>query len=125
MNVRPGTGASASAGTVPISKSAAQNAAREARGPYSQAVARDPNITWSSLVNQTSAKDAFEIAFGFSPDVFLTEQEINTTNARDWWERSSAETQCVNIIGKCEYGTPEIQATSKTKSKPKKNGTIC
>ena len=51
MNVRPGTGASASAGTVPISKSAAKNAAREARGPYSQAVARDPNITWSSLVN--------------------------------------------------------------------------
>ena len=125
MNVRPGTGASASAGTVPISKSAAKNAAREARGPYSQAVARDPNITWSSLVNQTSAKDAFEIAFGFSPDVFLTEQEINTTNARDWWERSSAETQCVNIIGKCEYGTPEIQATSKTKYKPKKNGKIC
>ncbi len=124
MNVA-GTGTGTGTGTQRISKSAEKNVARQARGPYSQAVARAPNITWSSLVNQTSAKNAFETAFGFSPDVFLTEQEIDTTNARDWWERSSAETQCVNIIGKCEYGTPEIPANAKTKYKPKKNGTIC
>jgi len=56
---------------------------------------------WNS-VHKLDAKDGFEMIYGFSPDVYFTDNYndiIDRANARKWWERSSAVTQCENTIG--------------------------
>ena len=56
---------------------------------------------WNS-VHKLDAKDGFEMVYGFSPDVYFTDNYndiIDRANARKWWERSSAVTQCENTIG--------------------------
>ena len=56
---------------------------------------------WNS-VHKLDAKDGFVMVYGFSPDVYFTNNYndvIDRANARKWWERSSAVTQCENTIG--------------------------
>ena len=56
---------------------------------------------WNN-VHKLDAKDGFEMVYGFSPDVYFTDNYndiIDRANARKWWERSSAVTQCENTIG--------------------------
>ena len=64
-----------------------------------------------------SAGKAFQLVYKFKPGVNIINDEEGEGgfahgNARDWWERASAVTQCNNVIGPCVYG-------------PKKPTTIC
>lgn len=63
-------------------------------------------FSWDNM-NNLDAGVAFEIIYGFKPDVNYTTdygEVINKVNARSWWERSSAQTQCGNAIEPIVWG---------------------
>lgn len=63
-------------------------------------------FSWNDMHN-LDAGVAFEILYGFKPDVNYTtdyDEVINKVNARSWWERSSAQTQCGNAIAPIVWG---------------------
>lgn len=74
----------------------------------------DPRIKYSEKWDTTKnldAVEAFELVYGFHPNVNLTYKEdnfdkiINKETARDWWEKASGiQMQCNNSIGKFMKG---------------------
>lgn len=72
-------------------------------------VSRDEHkklFSWDDM-NNLDAGVAFEILYGFKPDVNYTtdyNEVINKVNARSWWERSSAQTECGNAIEPIVWG---------------------
>jgi hypothetical protein len=70
----------------------------------------DANSASFGDFQKLSAGKAFKIVYGINPDVYIAADEegeggFDYGNARDWWERASAITQCINVIGPCKYGT--------------------
>jgi len=65
-------------------------------------------FTWDQMHNM-GAGEAFKYVYGFLPNVIHsdTENVINTTSARDWWEQTGPQTQCANAIMPIEWGRTE------------------
>ena len=106
-----------------VSKSAEKQQARILSGDSVTLVNASTIYKWSEM--DMGAGEAFELVYGFKPNVYLAAAEIDSVNARDWWERASTGTQCGNVIGEVVYGKPEIQANGKTRYQPRKMGTTC
>lgn len=74
-------------------------------------------LSWNQF-QESSAGKAFKIVYGIEPNVYIDpvagEDGFDYGNARDWWERASAITQCNNVIGLCKYGSDK-----------NRNATIC
>ena len=86
----------------PYSKSREEREKRAASGNRVESISeRDIMYKWNG-VHKLNAKEGFELIYGFKPDVYF-ETTYNTVidkaNARKWWERSSAVTQCENTVG--------------------------
>ena len=85
-----------------ISKSAERRAKRASEERLTP-VSREslPKIYDWKQMDKLDAGDAFELVYGFKPDVNFEAygETIDKANARKWWERSAAITQCVNSIG--------------------------
>ena len=86
---------------LPYSKSREEREKRAASGNKVEPTAeRETVYNWSG-VHKLEAKDGFQLVYGFSPDVYFDDQYnevIDKANARKWWERSSAVTQCGNAL---------------------------
>ena len=94
---------------LPYSKSREEREKRAASGnKVEPTTERDTVYNWSG-VHKLEAKDGFQLVYGFSPDVYFDDQYnevIDKANARKWWERSSAVTQCGNALtDPLSYGT--------------------
>jgi hypothetical protein len=87
-----------------LSKSAQKRAERvseERLTPINRDESLKKVFNWDQMDN-LDAGVAFDLVYGFKPDVNFTSEygeTINKVNARKWWERSSAQTQCANAIG--------------------------
>ena len=87
-----------------LSKSAQKRAERvseERLTPVNRDESLKKVFNWDQMDN-LDAGVAFDLVYGFKPDVNFTSEygeTINKVNARKWWERSSAQTQCANAIG--------------------------
>lgn len=60
---------------------------------------------WEQM-HEVGAGDAFKYVYGFSPNVIHSDSEntINMTTARDWWEHTGPQTQCANAIMPIVWG---------------------
>lgn len=64
-------------------------------------------FTWEDI-HDLDAGVAFELVYGFEPNVNYTNEynvDINAMNARTWWERSAIKSQCGNTVGEFKQGS--------------------